>query len=100
MECIEAQGLANRGVGPVRSAKRYVMLRDGSRCRLCRGSGWQGKPMPLVLDHIDGNSANWSLTNLSLVCPNCDGQLPTFKNRNRGNGRAKRRQRYTDGLSY
>jgi hypothetical protein len=34
------------------------------------------------------------------VCPNCDSQHPTFKSRNRGNGRAWRRQRYADGKSY
>lgn len=56
--------------------------------------------MPLVLDHIDGNAENGVLTNLRLVCPNCDAQLPTFKNRNKGNGRASRRQRYAAGQSY
>lgn len=34
------------------------------------------------------------------ICPNCDSQLPTFKARNRGKGRAWRRQRYADGKSY
>lgn len=53
-----------------------------------------------MLDHIEGDSTNNRRENLRLVCPNCDSQLPTFKARNRGNGRAWRRQRYADGKSY
>lgn len=57
-------------------------------------------PLALVLDHIDGNPDNNHRDNLRLVCPNCDSQLPTFKSRNRGNGRSFRRQRYHEGKSY
>lgn len=53
-----------------------------------------------VPDHVDGDSGNNARPNLRLVCPNCDSQLPTFKARNRGKGRAWRRQRYADGKSY
>jgi hypothetical protein len=50
------------------------------------------------LDHTDGNPTNNRRENLRLVCPNCDSQLPTYKSRDRGNGRSFRRQRYADGL--
>ncbi|BBH17026.1 hypothetical protein Back2_13130 [Nocardioides baekrokdamisoli] len=46
------------------------------------------------------NASNNHRDNLRLVCPNCDSQLPTFKARNRGQGRAWRKQRYADGKSY
>ena len=52
------------------------------------------------MDHIDGNSDNWMDNNLRLVCGNCDMQLPTYKSKNLGNGRYKRRQRYLEGKSY
>lgn len=71
------------------------MLRD-----LRRREHLAGLPLTLILDHIDGNPENNRRDNLRLICPNCDSQLPTYKSRNRGNGRAFRRQRYADGKSY
>lgn len=81
-------------------AKRYLLETRGKACEICGGIQWCGKPIPLVLDHINGNSEDWSLTNLRLVCGNCDMQLPTYKSRNRGRGRAWRRKRYAAGASY
>ena len=54
----------------------------------------------MILDHIDGNADNNNLINLRLVCSNCDSQLPTYKGRNKGNGRFKRRERYANNQSY
>ena len=42
---------------------------------------WQGKPMPLILDHINGINNDNRLENLRFVCSNCDTQLPTYKNK-------------------
>lgn len=80
--------------------KRYVLEKRGHSCEICKNTEWMGKPIGLILDHIDGNSENNELDNLRLVCGNCDMQLPTYKNRNRGNGRAYRRERYNKGQSY
>ena len=89
----------------VRSGRHYIRLylleAQSGRCAICAMDGeWNGEPLTLVLDHIDGDASNNCRDNLRLVCPNCDSQLPTFKARNRGNGRAWRRQRYADGKSY
>lgn len=52
------------------------------------------------MDHIDGDSGNSARENLRLICLNCDGLLPTFKNRNKGKGRHARRERYKEGKSF
>lgn len=79
--------------------RRYFLEFQGNICKICSTKQWQGKPVPLVLDHIDGNSDNWKLDNLRLICPNCDAQTSTFTGRNRGNGRHYRRVRYAKGQS-
>lgn len=43
---------------------------------------WNGKPMPLILDHINGKNNDNRLENLRFVCSNCDSQLDTYKSRN------------------
>ena len=81
--------------------RTYLAEAQSGCCSICGAVGtWQGLPLTLILDHIDGNPDNNRRENLRLVCPNCDSQLPTYKSRNRGSGRAFRRQRYADGKSY
>jgi len=53
------------------------------KCYTCNLSEWMNKPIPLELDHIDGNRNNNNLTNLSIICPNCHAQTPNYKNKNR-----------------
>lgn len=73
-------------------AKKYITLTFTHQCSICKLTEWQNKPIVLILDHIDGHSTNGHISNLRLVCPNCDSQLPTFKARNKGNGRGYRRK--------
>lgn len=48
------------------------------RCELCgQGEIWRGKPMGLILDHINGVRDDNRLENLRIVCPNCAATLDT-----------------------
>jgi hypothetical protein len=87
-----------------KSIRLYLIDRKGYKCELCGISKWKDEPVPLVLDHIDGNSDNNNLINFRLICRNCDGLLPTFSGRNIGKGRhtlrmIKKKKREENGLS-
>jgi hypothetical protein len=51
-------------------------------CSVCLRIAWLEQPIPLELDHIDGNRRNNQLDNIRLVCPNCHAQTPTYRGRN------------------
>ena len=87
-------------VDSAKSLKRYLLETRGVECEICKTKEWQNQPVPLVMDHIDGNSEHNSLENLRLVCGNCDMQLSTYKSKNIGRGRHYRRQRYAEGKSF
>jgi len=80
--------------------KRWLSERCGGKCEICDGIEWMGNPMPLLVDHIDGNSRNTTPNNLRMICGNCDMQTATYKGRNKGKGRFYRRERYGNGQSY
>jgi len=68
----------------------YLIDKNGHSCMICGLSKWRDIDIPLVADHIDGNSENNELNNFRIICNNCDAILPTFKGKNRGNGRNNR----------
>jgi hypothetical protein len=48
------------------------------RCELCgQDEEWRGRPMALILDHINGVATDNRLANLRIVCPNCAATFDT-----------------------
>ena len=54
---------------------KYVPM---EKCSICgQLPFWNGAPMTLILDHINGVHNDDRIENLRWVCPNCNQQLPT-----------------------
>lgn len=80
-----------------RSVRRYVLELDllPYMCALCDvDSEWQGQPLTLILDHVDGDNGDHRLKNLRFLCPNCDIQQPTYGSKNRGRVPNTNRNKY------
>ena len=76
-----------RGRRTATSRLRERLLEAGlllPECAACGGVEWQGRPIPLELDHINGDRADNRLENLRLLCPNCHAQTDTYRGRNIG----------------
>lgn len=58
---------------------------DNPECQFCSGPLlWNGKPLTLILDHVDGVCRDNRPEKLRFLCPNCDSQLQTRGGANRG----------------
>lgn len=64
--------------------KRILIEDRGRHCEVCAKDTWMSQPIPIELDHIDGNSDNNIRENLRLLCPNCHAQTSTYKAKNKG----------------
>lgn len=87
-------GIVTKGETKRTQAYRFLEEEYGHKCAICGLSEWMGQPIPLIVDHIDGNSLNHKIENFRLVCGNCDMQLDTYKSKNKGKGRKYRRALY------
>lgn len=54
------------------------------RCVMCGNTGeWNGKPITLEIDHINGDHLDNRLDNIRFLCPNCHSQTETFRGKKR-----------------
>lgn len=63
------------------------LIRDGikeAKCEICKNHMWMNKPIPLELDHINGDHFDNRLENLQILCPTCHAQQPTNSGKNKG----------------
>lgn len=51
-------------------------------CSICKLREWNSKPIPLEIDHINGEHYDNRIDNLRFICPNCHAQTDTYKGKN------------------
>jgi len=64
---------------------RLRLLRENvfpHQCARCNRKTWLNQPIPLELEHKDGNHLNNNLDNLELLCPNCHAFTSTYRGKN------------------
>jgi len=62
--------------------KAILLYERGHKCESCSNTEWLGDPIPLELEHIDGNNKNQVKENLLLLCPNCHAKTSTYRGKN------------------
>lgn len=67
------------GMGRIR---RMFLNSTPYACTKCGVSAWEGEPLTLEMDHINGDRRDNRLENLRLLCPNCHSQTKTFGSKN------------------
>ena len=74
------------GIG---SHKKVLIQERGHKCESCNLTDWLGEPIPLELEHCDGDNKNNVKENLLLLCPNCHAKTTFYRGRNMNSGKLK-----------
>lgn len=82
----QVQDYLQQGLYVQSNRLKNLLLKENilnAHCSECENHTWLGKPIPLELDHINGDNKNNLLENLRLLCPNCHALTPTYRGKNK-----------------
>lgn len=73
-----------------KGSHKIVLIKErGHKCESCGLSEWLCEPIPLELEHKDGDNRNQTKENLLILCPNCHAKTKFYRGRNKNNGKLK-----------
>lgn len=75
--------------GGIGNHKAVLIQERGHQCEDCELAEWKSQPIPLELEHSDGDNKNNIRENLKLLCCNCHALTPTWRGRNINSGKVK-----------
>ncbi len=81
---IDRTGISDRREKTYRLRRALKELGVDEKCSCGVGTTYNGLPLVLHIDHIDGNPLNDLQDNLRFICPNCHSQTDTFAGKNCG----------------
>lgn len=74
-----------RRISGERLKRAMIAMGVSEHCARCgTGPTWRHRPLPLEVDHVDGNWRNNRPQNLRLLCPNCHSTTDTYRGRGKG----------------
>ncbi|MFF1675973.1 HNH endonuclease [Streptomyces sp. NPDC058256] len=82
---VEQTGTHARRIPSDRLKWALTALGVPERCARCGTEPvWRGHPLPLEVDHVDGNWRDNRIENLRYLCPNCHSTTDSYRGRAKG----------------
>lgn len=63
--------------------RKKILIEQNNKCLQCGLSEWQGQPLLIEIDHINGLNTDDRRSNMRGLCPNCHSLTNTFRGRNK-----------------